>query len=452
MALRKAMAQKVAPSPLPPRVAALIRESWWLAMVALAVFVALVLVTYEPADPAWSRSGTGEVVRNAGGHVGAWVSDILLYLFGLSAYWWVVFFLLAVWWGYKRIETVSFLDRRSFLVGGTGFVVLLLSSSSLEALRLYTLKAALPAGPGGVVGQAVGHGVATALGFTGATMVLLILIAAGLSLFTGLSWIRVVEGLGAAVETGYRWTTETFAAWRDRREGREATAKREEVLEVERRRREDFEPLRIEPPVVEIPKSVRVEKEKQVPLFESLPDSLVPPLHLLDPAPEERETVAAETLEYTSRLIERRLAEFGVEVKVVAAYPGPVITRYEIEPAMGVKGSQIVGLVRDLARALSVVSIRVVEVIPGKTTMGLEIPNPHRQVVKLSEILSSKTYADAASPLALALGKDIAGNPVTVDLGKMPHLLVAGTTGSGKSVAINAMILSVVYKAPPSQV
>ncbi|HSO06007.1 MAG TPA: DNA translocase FtsK, partial [Pelomicrobium sp.] len=194
------------------------------------------------------------------------------------------------------------------------------------------------------------------------------------------------------------------------------------------------------------------EKEKQVPLFESLPDSLVPPLHLLDPAPEERETVAAETLEYTSRLIERRLAEFGVEVKVVAAYPGPVITRYEIEPAMGVKGSQIVGLVRDLARALSVVSIRVVEVIPGKTTMGLEIPNPHRQVVKLSEILSSKIYADAASPLALALGKDIAGNPVTADLGKMPHLLVAGTTGSGKSVAINAMILSVVYKAPPSQV
>jgi S-DNA-T family DNA segregation ATPase FtsK/SpoIIIE len=250
----------------------------------------------------------------------------------------------------------------------------------------------------------------------------------------------------------WQWASETIAAWRDRREGREATAKREEVVEVERRRREDFEPLRIEPPVVEIPKSARVEKEKQVPLFESLPDSLVPPLHLLDPAPDDHETVAAETLEFTSRLIERRLGEFGVEVKVVAAYPGPVITRYEIEPAVGVKGSQIVGLVRDLARALSVVSIRVVEVIPGKTTMGLEIPNPHRQVVKLSEILSSKIYADAGSPLALALGKDIAGNPVTVDLAKMPHLLVAGTTGSGKSVAINAMILSVLYKAPPSQV
>jgi S-DNA-T family DNA segregation ATPase FtsK/SpoIIIE len=446
------MAQKAGSSPLPPRIAALIRESWWLGMVGLALFVALVLVTHSPADPAWSRSGTGGVLRNAGGHVGAWVSDVLLYLFGLSAYWWVVFFLLAVWWGYKRIETVSFLDRRSFLVGGTGFVVLLLASSSLEALRLYTLKAELPAGAGGVIGQAVGHGVATALGFTGATLALLLLIAAGLSLFAGVSWVRVAEGVGAAVEVSWQWATQTIAAWRDRREGREATAKREEVVEVERRRREDFEPLRIEPPVVEIPKSARVEKEKQVPLFESLPDSLVPPLHLLDPAPGDHETVAAETLEFTSRLIERRLGEFGVDVKVVAAYPGPVITRYEIEPAVGVKGSQIVGLVRDLARALSVVSIRVVEVIPGKTTMGLEIPNPHRQVVKLSEILSSKVYADAGSPLALALGKDIAGNPVTVDLAKMPHLLVAGTTGSGKSVAINAMILSVLYKAPPSQV
>jgi S-DNA-T family DNA segregation ATPase FtsK/SpoIIIE len=193
------MAQKAGSSPLPPRIAALIRESWWLAMVGLALFVALVLVTHSPADPAWSRSGSGGVLRNAGGHVGAWVSDVLLYLFGLSAYWWVVFFLLAVWWGYKRIETVSFLDRRSFLVGGTGFVVLLLASSSLEALRLYTLKAELPAGAGGVIGQTVGHGVATALGFTGATLALLLLIAAGLSLFAGVSWVRVAEGVGAAV-------------------------------------------------------------------------------------------------------------------------------------------------------------------------------------------------------------------------------------------------------------
>ena len=184
-----------------------------------------------------------------------------------------------------------------------------------------------------------------------------------------------------------------------------------------------------------------------MPLFEDLPDSPLPPLHLLDEPAADVEMLSAETLEYTSRLIEKKLLDFGVEVKVVAAYPGPVITRYEIEPAVGVKGSQIVNLVKDLARALSVVSIRVVETIPGKSCMGLEIPNPKRQMVRLSEILSSQVYADMHSPLTLALGKDIAGKPVVADLAKMPHLLVAGTTGSGKSVAINAMILSLLYKA-----
>ncbi|PZP62829.1 MAG: cell division protein FtsK [Azospira oryzae] len=448
----KSMAEKASANPLPPKIAALIRESWWLAMVGLAAYLALVLLTYNPADPAWSHSRAADVIQNAGGRVGAWTADLLLYLFGLSAYWWVVFFLFAVWWGYRRIETVTFLDKRSFAVGGAGFAILLLSSSSLEALRFHSLKAELPTGPGGAIGQALGELFAVGFGFTGSTLVLLLLMAAGLSLFTGLSWIRVVEGLGTWLENAYAWTWQSITAWRDRREGREALQRREEVLEEERRRREGAQPLRIEVPTVEIPKSQRVEKEKQVPLFENLPDSLIPPLHLLDPAPKDRETVSAEVLEYTSRLIERRLGDFGVEVKVVAAYPGPVITRYEIEPAVGVKGSQIVNLVKDLARALSVVSIRVVETIPGKTSMGLEIPNPHRQVVKLSEILSSKTYADNPSPLTLALGKDIAGNPVVADLARMPHLLVAGTTGSGKSVAINAMILSAVYKAPPSQV
>ncbi|HSQ02748.1 MAG TPA: DNA translocase FtsK, partial [Burkholderiales bacterium] len=210
--------------------------------------------------------------------------------------------------------------------------------------------------------------------------------------------------------------------------------------------------LRIETPRHEIPKSPRSERERQVPLFENLPDSLLPPLHLLDVPEKNVETMSAETLEFTSRLIEKKLLDFGVEVRVVAAYPGPVITRYEVEPAVGVKGSQIINLVRDLARALSVVSIRVVETIPGKSCMGLEIPNPTRQIVRLSEILNSQVYADMTSPLTLSLGKDIAGNPIVADLSRMPHLLVAGTTGSGKSVAINAMILSLVYKSPPSQV
>jgi S-DNA-T family DNA segregation ATPase FtsK/SpoIIIE len=206
------------------------------------------------------------------------------------------------------------------------------------------------------------------------------------------------------------------------------------------------------PQVVELPKSERVVKEKQRPLFVDMPDSPLPPLALLDDAPSAQEMVSQETLEFTSRLIERKLADFGVAVRVLAAYPGPVITRYEIEPAVGVKGAQIVNLVKDLARALSVVSIRVVETIPGKSCMGLELPNPRRQIVKLVEILSSSTYNDTASPLTLALGKDIAGKAVIADLARMPHLLVAGTTGSGKSVAVNAMILSLLYKAEPRQV
>jgi S-DNA-T family DNA segregation ATPase FtsK/SpoIIIE len=234
--------------------------------------------------------------------------------------------------------------------------------------------------------------------------------------------------------------------------GEAAREERDHLVAAERRREDDHPPLVIAPPPPEIRKSERVQKEKQAPLFENLPDTPLPPVKLLDDAAQDGETLSAETVEFTSRLIEKKLSDFGVSVKVLAAYPGPVITRYEVEPAVGVKGSQIVNLVKDLARALSVVSIRVVETIPGKSCMGLEIPNPHRQTVRLSEILGSEVYAEMHSPLALALGKDIAGNPMVADLQRMPHLLVAGTTGSGKSVALNAMILSLLYKAEPRHV
>jgi S-DNA-T family DNA segregation ATPase FtsK/SpoIIIE len=206
------------------------------------------------------------------------------------------------------------------------------------------------------------------------------------------------------------------------------------------------------PWVATVPRSERVVKEKQRPLFAELPDSALPPLALLEDAPPATESVSSETLDFTSRLIERKLADFGVAVKVLAAYPGPVITRFEIEPAIGVKGAQIVNLMKDLARALSVVSIRVVETIPGKSCMALELPNQKRQVVRLVEILASTTYNDAPGRLTLALGKDISGKALVADLARMPHLLVAGTTGSGKSVAVNAMILSLLYKAEPKDV
>jgi len=206
-------------------------------------------------------------------------------------------------------------------------------------------------------------------------------------------------------------------------------------------------PVPIEPVVVAVAQSDRVIKEKQKPLFSEMPDSPLPQVSLLDAPLVRQETVAHETLEMTSRLIEKKLKDFGVSVQVVLASPGPVITRYEIEPATGVKGSQIVGLAKDLARSLSLVSIRVVETIPGKNYMALELPNARRQTIRLSEILGSVVYNEAKSMLTMGLGKDIVGNPVVADLAKMPHCLVAGTTGSGKSVGINAMILSLLYKA-----
>ncbi len=446
------VAEKTSGAPLPAKLAGLLREAKWLVLVALAGFLLLVLATYRRADPAWSHSATDAIATNAGGAVGAWLSDVLLYLFGLSAYWWIGLCLYVVVWGYRRLDGTRLIDPRPLWVALAGFGLLLISSAALEALRFHSLAAELPAGAGGLIGQEVSRGLSRALGFTGTTLVLLTLVAIGASLFTGLSWLAFSERIGTLLELAYGRALSAWERRQDRRLGELAREERDFVVETEKKREDAHPPLRIEPAIVEIKKSERVQKEKQAPLFENLPDTPLPPIKLLDEAKLDGEQVTAETLEFTSRLIEKKLSDFGVAVKVLAAYPGPVITRYEIEPAVGVKGSQIVNLVKDLARALSVVSIRVVETIPGKSCMGLEIPNPHRQTVRLSEILGSEAYHNLNSPLALVLGKDIAGHPVVTDLAKMPHLLVAGTTGSGKSVALNAMILSLLYKSEPRQV
>lgn len=430
----------------------LLRESRWLLLVAVAAYVAMALFGYAPSDPAWSHSASLAVTSNPAGVLGAYLSDLLFYLFGFSAWWWVVFMLQQVWAGYHRLRADSVFDKRALWVSLIGFVLLLLSSSALEAIRLYTLKVALPLSPGGVLGSVLGDALTLLLGFTGATLLLLTLFATSLSVCSGLSWLRFVDWLGATLEATYQWLCLTWQTRQDKRIGAQAMSERVAVVKEEKKRVEDFQPIHIEMPVVEVIKSERVSVEKQAPLFAELPDSPLPPLHLLDEATHQVESVSTDTLEFTSRLIERKLKDFGVEVKVVAAYPGPVITRYEIEPAVGVKGSQITNLVKDLARALSVVSIRLVETIPGKTYMALELPNAKRQIVHLSEILGSQVYAEMGSMLTMAMGKDIAGHPVVADLAKMPHVLVAGTTGSGKSVGINAMILSILYKATPQQV
>ena len=438
-------------SHLPSRLAALLRESRWLLLLALALYLVLILYGYNRNDPAWSHSASGAAPHNPGGVFGAWLADVLLYVFGFSAWWWAAFLIQRVWAGYREISPDSLFDRRALWVALLGFAVLLLSSSALESLRLHSLKASLPLAPGGMLGAVLGDAVAKFLGSTGSTLFLLALMAVGFSLFSGLSWLRFTDWLGAAIESAYYWVKNTWQTWQDRRIGVQALSERSAVVEEEKKRVEEHQPIYIEQAVLEVKQSARAVEEKQVPLFADMPDSPLPPLHLLDQPAHEIEVLSAETLEFTSRLIERKLKDFGVEVTVAAAYPGPVITRYEIEPAVGVKGSQIANLVKDLARALSVVSIRVVETIPGKAYMALELPNPKRQVVKLSEILSSQAYADMHSPLTIAMGKDISGKPVVADLGKMPHVLVAGTTGAGKSVAINAMILSILYKSTPQQ-
>ena len=452
--INKPMAKKSSGHSFSPKVTRLLRESICLILAGAALYLILIFFSYNRGDAGWSHSGDFSQIQNAGGHAGAWLADLLLYLFGVSAWWWVAFFLSAVAWSYRRIDIAGIFDRHSLLLSAGGFLLLLSASSGLESLRFHTLNVSLPQMPGGMLGNVISYYFSKVLGFTGATLTLLILIAIGFSQFTGLSWVRFVEKIGENIETFLLFIKNTWQTRKDKFAGVIAARAREEIIEHEKKRIQENPQLHIElPTTTTIVKSQRIIKEKQISLFSDSADSSspLPPLHLLDEPEKDFEVLSKETLEFTSRLIERKLKEFGVDVKVVAAFPGPVITRYEIEPAVGVKGNQVINLIRDLARALSVASIRVVETIPGKTSMGLELPNPKRQVVRLQEILSSQAYTDSASPLTIALGKDISGRPIVSDLAKMPHALVAGTTGSGKSVAINAVILSLIYKTTPEQ-
>src|SRR6185312_8789106 len=375
---------------LSPRMARLLRESWWLLVVACFLYLALALVTYTKTDRAWSTTGAGPDIANRGGVIGAWLSDLLLYLFGVSAWWWVAGGVALVMLGYRRVVHPDHEHDHPLALALSGFVLVLLSSASLEAIRLWRLPATLPQKPGGALGEAIGDALARGIGFNGATLLLLALFAVGTSLLFGISWLRVMERIGASVEALVAHVRARREAAIDRRIGDLNAAERELAVEHLRDDSAAHEPVVVVPAVTAVPRSERAVREKQRPLFTEMPDSPLPPLSLLEDAPAAAETVSAETLEFTSRLIERKLADFGVAVRVLAAYPGPVITRYEIEPAVGVKGAQIVNLVKDLARALSVVSIRVVETIPGKSCMALELPNPRRQMVKLVEILASQ--------------------------------------------------------------
>ena len=434
----------------------LLAEARWIAGAVLILALAAFLLSYSRADPGFTNAVPPTSIRNFGGRVGAWIADVFYLLFGLSAWLWIVAGAAGVVRGFRRLHFPYADKGLPDWMQGIGFVLLLFGCVGLEGLRMVWISAP-PLGevrgflPGGVFGQIIAGPANKAVGFTAASVLFLLAIAVGASLFFDFSWLSVAERVGGFIEARLHRARAKREEAEDRAIGAAAAQVREAAMEQERERIVEHPPMLIERPPARVEPSTRKQKEKQVPLFADIGDARLPPLDLLDEPPAAVETIATETLEFTSRLIEKKLKDFGVDVSVVAAYPGPVITRYEIEPAVGVKGSQIVNLAKDLARALSLVSVRVVETIPGKNLMGLELPNPKRQTVKLSEILGSAVYSENHSLVTLGLGKDIAGKPIVVDLAKMPHLLVAGTTGSGKSVGINAMILSVLYKADPSQ-
>ena len=447
---RKA-AVKNSKTPLPPHLASLLREAWWLLMAASAVYLVISLASYSITDPSWSHSVDGGEISNYGGSFGAWLSDVLLYLWGYSAWWLIVLCLAGIALGYRKLGHGAD-EAPPPWPTLAGFACLMVGSAGIESMLLSGKALSLPLTAGGLFGESVANLLTHAFGTTGAGLLLIVTFASGVSLWTGLSWLELSERVGGVLEDFVLRLYQRYQAREDRKVGALVKEKRESKVQEEKQKQADKPPVRIEPPVLDIPLAPALAKPVQASLFADGEHSELPALTLLEPAKAQQDPVSPDTVEFNSRLIERKLADFGVEVKVVAAYPGPVITRYEIEPAVGVKGAQIVNLMKDLARALSLVSIRVVETIPGKTHMGLELPNPKRQIVRLSEIVGSGLYQNNASKLTMAMGKDIAGQPVIADLAKMPHMLVAGTTGSGKSVAINAMILSLLYKATPKEV
>ncbi|MEO0576202.1 MAG: DNA translocase FtsK 4TM domain-containing protein [Pseudomonadota bacterium] len=447
---RNAQDAEPAPAALQTTVTRTLREGALFLFGTVAVVLVVALFTYHPSDPGFSHAGSGEKVRNAISITGAYFADAAYVFFGRPAYLFPIMVMFAGWLIYRERSNPQPLDKTAFTLRFAGFVLTLVTSCALATL--YFSAQDLPGTAGGALGEAAGVGLASVVGNLGATLLLIALWFAAASLFTGLSWLAVMDHVGrgvlAMIDRAQVWRD----GLRDRAEGRRVQQQRKETVRVEREKTSTRSKLRIEPTLPKIETSVRAHQEKQVRLFESGAPGELPPLSLLDDPPPHEGGYSEESLEKMSRLVEIKLKDFGIDVSVVSVQPGPIITRFELEPAAGVKSSQISNLAKDLARSLSVIAVRVVEVIPGRSVIGLEIPNEKRELVTLGEILRSRAYDESNSPLTLALGKDIGGASQIADLARMPHLLIAGTTGSGKSVAINAMVLSLLYKATPDEV
>jgi S-DNA-T family DNA segregation ATPase FtsK/SpoIIIE len=429
-----------------------LREGALLILGAIAIYLLVSLASYYPADPGWSSSGAVTYIKNVGGLIGAWLADILLYLLGYLAYLFPVMIGYSGWLVYRGHTPTGGIDLHVLAIRWAGFLMTVGAGCGLAAIQPDAAQSALPAGSGGVLGEVIGNSLIDLVSPVGASLFLLASFLTGATLFTGLSWLAVMDFIGKYTLQFTDWLIEHAREIPARLEARRNRLQREEVVRASQEKVAQRKPIRIEPVIQKTKPSERIERERQVPLFDPPPNTELPPLSLLDgPAPSQ-DGYSPSALEAMSRLVEMKLLDFNIEVEVVAVNPGPIITRFELDLGAGVKVSQVTNLAKDIARALSAISVRVVEVIPGKSVIGLEIPNEYREIVSLGEILASHEYDESGSSLTMALGKDISGVPVVVDLAKMPHLLVAGTTGSGKSVAVNAMILSLLYKALPKNV
>ena len=430
-------------------------ESFFILTILLSVYLVACLVSYDPTDPGPFSSVASDQVHNVGRLFGAWLANFFLFLTGYLAYTIPVLLVYTGWLVYSKAGTLE--DKSGaieWLARLTGLLLFILSATGLTHIHGLPPAGSMPAGGGGIIGLQISAPLLEWTGLLGSTLFLLAMLLVGLTLFAGISWFQVMDAIGKQTLAGLGWLGGFIAGLRDWFAGRKAKAKRGEVRRADSMRRRGKPKRKIEPQLssLEVQPSKRAAREKQQLLFKNLPAGALPPLELLDDPPQQAEGYSTEVLEALSRQVELKLADFGVQVDVVEVHPGPVITRFELQPAAGIKSAQISNLAKDLARGLSVISVRVVEVIPGKSTIGLEIPNAVRHTVYLSEIVQSEVFDRSPSPLTIALGKSIGGNPVVADISRMPHVLVAGTTGSGKSVALNAMILSLLYKATPEQV
>ena len=438
----------------------LLAEGALIGWVALCLILLLALLSYSPEDPGWSHTGSREGVANLIGPAGAWMSDISFALFGLMAY------LLPVLLGVRALQILrtyflrepSGFDSATVVLRIVGFMLVMISATSLANIQYEDIANTYPEGMGGILGEYVGVAIISMFSHTGSTLLLLALFLFGLTVFADISWIKLIDYLGmSTIVIGGKarnYYSQRSIQRKEAKKAKAAVSERLVKVESAAKRKETKVPPVIQPVTQSKRPSPRVLREKQQKLFDDseLVGSL-PQINLLDPPDKSRATgYSADSLEHLSRLLELKLQDFGITAEVTEVLPGPVVTRFEIQPAPGIKVSRISGLAKDLARSMAVISVRVVEVIPGKSVVGIEIPNEKREMVRLSEVISSEAFDRSSSPLTLALGNDIAGIPTVADLARMPHLLVAGTTGSGKSVGINAMLLSLLLKASPDEV